>query len=148
MITRLLDTCMCIFLIRARDPAIRECFFRFEVGELAISAVTESELRHGAEKSRDPAKNHRQLDVFLLSLPVLPYGGDCARHYGSIRRHLESKGKPIGSMDLLIAAHARAAGLVVVTHNTREFERVPGLVVEDWGGKLKAETRNAVAGNG
>lgn len=132
MITRLLDTCMCIFLIRAKDPAIRERCSRFGVGELAISSVTESELRHGAEKSMDPAKNHRQLDLFLLSLPVLPYGGDCARHYGEIRRHLEVAGTAIGAMDLLIAAHGRAAGLIVVTHNSREFTRVPGLIVEDW----------------
>ena len=132
MMTRLLDTCMCVFLIRAKHPAIRERFMRFEVGELGISSITESELRHGAEKSLDPEKNHRQLDLFLLSLPVLAYGGDAARHYGEIRRHLESAGTPIGSMDLLIAAHARAAGLILVTHNTREFERVPGLVVEDW----------------
>ncbi|MFC7339310.1 PIN domain-containing protein [Haloferula chungangensis] len=75
---------------------------------------------------------HRQLDLFLLSLPVLPYGGECARHYGEIRRHLEVSGTPIGAMDLLIAAHARAAGLVMVTHNIREFDRMPGLVVEDW----------------
>lgn len=132
MITRLLDTCMCIFLIRAKLPAIRERFSRFGVGELAISSITESELRHGAEKSMDPAKNHRQLDLFLLSLPVLPYGGDCARHYGEIRRHLEVAGTPIGSMEMLIAAHGRAAGLIMVTHNTREFDRVPGLIVEDW----------------
>lgn len=132
MITRLLDTCICIFLIRAKHPAIREKFARFEVGELAISSITESELRHGAEKSLDPQKNHRQLDLFLLSLPVLSYGGDCAKHYGEIRRHLEAAGTPIGAMDLLIAAHARAAGLIAITHNTREFDRVPGLVVEDW----------------
>ena len=132
MITRLLDTCMCIFLIRAKHQAIGKEFSRFEVGELAISSITESALRHGAEKSLNPEKNHRQLDMFLLSLPVLPYGGDCTRHYGEIRWHLESKGTPIGAMDLLIAAHARAAGLIVVTHNTREFDRVPGLVVENW----------------
>ena len=134
MITRLLDTCMCIFLIRRNNQEIRERFSRFEVGELAISSITESELRHGAEKSADPAKNHRQLDLFLLSLPVLPYIGDCARHYGAIRRHLEAAGTPIGAMDLLIAAHARAVGLIVVTHNTREFQRVPDLIVEDWAG--------------
>lgn len=132
MITRMLDTCMCIFLIRGKHPAIRKKFANFEMGELAISAITESELRHGAENSLDPQKNHRQLDLFLLSLPVLPYGGDCVRHYGEIRRHLEAEGTPIGAMDLLIAAHARAAGLIVVTHNTREFDRVPGLKVEDW----------------
>ena len=132
MITRLLDTCMCIFLIRAKHPEIKKRFTNFEVGELAISSITESELRHGAEKSLDPAKNHQQLDLFLLSIPVLPYGDECAKHYGKIRRDLEVAGTPIGSMDLLIAAHGRAAGLIVVTHNTREFNRVSGLVVEDW----------------
>lgn len=86
MITRLLDTCMCMFLIRGKYPAILEKFSRFEVGELAISSVTESELRHGAEKSADPAKNHRQLDLFLLSLPVLPDGGAFATA-GLIQRH-------------------------------------------------------------
>ena len=127
---------MCIILIRAKHPAIREKFRQFEVGELAISSITESELRYGAEKSLDPQKNHHQLDLFFLSLPVLPYGSDCAQHYGEIRKHLESEGNPIGSMDLLIAAHARAAGLIVVTHNTREFDRVPGLTVEDWATSL------------
>jgi len=139
MITRLLDTCMCIFMIRAKHPVIQMRFAQFEVGELAISSITESELRHGAEKSLDSTKNHRQLDLFLLSLPVLPYGSDSARHYGEIRRHLEASGTPIGAMDLLIAAHARAAGLIIVTHNTREFDRVPGLVVEDWAEDLNTE---------
>jgi len=111
-----------IILIRAKNLAVRKRFSRFELGELAISSITASELRHRAEKSLDPAKNHRQLDLFLLSLPALPYGGDCARHYCEIRRHLEAAGTPIGAMDLLI----------VVTHNTREFDRVPGLVVEEW----------------
>lgn len=129
---RMLDTCMCVFLIRERHPAIRERFETFELGELVISSITESELRHGAEKSRAPDKNHNQLDLFLLSLPVLPYGGDCPRHYGEIRGYLEKQGTPIGSMDLLIAAHARAEGLTLVTHNVREFHRIPELKVEDW----------------
>lgn len=132
MITRLLDTCMCIFLIRAKHPQIKKRFVNFEVGELAISSITESELRHGAEKSLDPVKNHHQLDLFLLSIPVLPYVDECAKHYGKILRDLEVAGTPIGAMDLLIAAHSRAAGLILVTHNTREFNRVPDLVVEDW----------------
>lgn len=68
----------------------------------------------------------------MLSFPVLPYDGDCGRHYGEIRVGLELSGTPIGAMDLLIAAHARAAGLTLVTHNTRQFTRVPGLLVEDW----------------
>lgn len=129
---RMLDTCMCVFLIREKHPAVRKRFEAFELGELTISSITESELRHGAEKSRAPDKNHHQLDLFLLSLPVLPYGDGCPRHYGKIRRYLEKQGTPIGSMDLLIAAHARAEGSILVTHNIREFHRVPGLTVEDW----------------
>lgn len=132
MITRLLDTCVCIFLIRGNHQVMRARFAGFEVGALAISTITESELRHGAEKSRDPARNHHSLDLFMLSLPVLPFGGECGRHYGEIRASLEMIGTPIGAMDLLIAAHARAAGLTLVTHNIREFTRVPGLCVEDW----------------
>jgi len=129
---RLLDTCVCVFLIRSKQAWILERFATFEPGDLGISSVTESELRYGAEKSAAPARNQHQLDHFLLSLPVLPYGGECARHYGEIRRHLEIRGTPIGSMDLLIAAHARAEKLTLVTHNTREFVRVPGLLIEDW----------------
>jgi tRNA(fMet)-specific endonuclease VapC len=129
---RLLDTYICIFLIRNKHPRFHEIFASYEIGELGISAVTESELRYGADKSQDPVRNHRQLNHFLLSLPVLPYDAECARHYGEIRSHLEKSGTPIGSMDLLIAAHARAEKLTLVTNNTKEFSRVPGLLIEDW----------------
>jgi tRNA(fMet)-specific endonuclease VapC len=136
MMIRLLDTCVCVFLIRQKQPGMLASFAAFEPGDLGISSVTESELRYGAEKSAAPGKNHHQLDHFLLSFPVLPYGSACARHYGEIRRHLEKSGTPIGSMDLLIAAHARAEKLTLVTHNTREFARVPGLLIEDWADPL------------
>jgi tRNA(fMet)-specific endonuclease VapC len=130
--THLLDTCICIFLIRRKLPNVRSRFEAHRVGELGISSITESELRFGAEKSADPARNHRQLDHLLLTLPVLSYDSKCAVHYAEIRAHLERAGTPIGSMDLLIAAHARALGLTLVTNNTSEFSRVSGLVLEDW----------------
>ncbi len=133
--THLLDTCICVFLIRGRSEAeeLRQRIVGHEVGEMGISSITEAELRFGADKSAAPERNHRQLDRFLLALPVLPFGCDAARQYGTIRAALERSGTPIGPLDLLIAAHALAAGLVLVTHNVKEFARVPGLAVEDWG---------------
>jgi len=132
--TRLLDTNICVFLIRKRSrPALRRRFDTHAVGELAVSSITESELRHGAERSNDPPKNHHAVDRLLLTLPVLPYGSEAAAAYGAIRARLAAAGTPIGSMDLLIAAHALAANLILVTNNTREFKRVPGLRVENWG---------------
>jgi tRNA(fMet)-specific endonuclease VapC len=130
--THLLDTCICVFLIRRRLPALRKRFEAHSLGEVGISSITESELRFGAEKSGDPAKNHLQLDRLLISLPVLPYDIDCGRTYGEIRSSLERAGTPIGSMDLLIAAHAKSLGLTLVTNNTKEFSRVPQLNLEDW----------------
>lgn len=130
--TRLLDTCTCIALIRHKLPDVRKRFQSYQVGDLGISSIVESELRFGADKSADPVKNHRQLDLLLLTLPVLPYDRACAAAYGGLRAHLTKAGTPIGAMDLLIAAHALATGLILVTANTREFQRVPGLQVEDW----------------
>ncbi len=130
--TRLLDTSTCIALIRHKLPDVRKRFQAYQVGDLGISSIVESELRLGADKSADPVKNHRQLDLLLLTLPVLPYDRACAAAYGSLRVHLTKAGTPIGAMDMLIAAHALATGLILVTANTREFQRVPGLQVEDW----------------
>jgi len=130
--THLLDTCICIFLVRQKLPEIRKRFESYSVGDVGISSITESELRFGAEKSADSVRNHRQLDHLLLTLLVLPYDAGCAMHYGEIREVLERSGTPIGAMDLLIAAHARELGLTLVTHNTGEFSRVPGLLLEDW----------------
>ena len=130
--THLLDTCICIFLIRQKLPVIRKRFESCSVGDVGISSITESELRFGAEKSADPVRNHRQLDHLLLTLLVLPYDAGCALHYGEIRAVLERSGTPVGARDLLIAAPARALGLTLVTNNTGVFSRVPGLLLEDW----------------
>jgi tRNA(fMet)-specific endonuclease VapC len=102
------------------------------VGDLVVSSITEAELRFGADKSADPGKNHRQLDQFFLALPVLPFDRVAASDYGDIRVTLERAGTPIGPLDLLIAAHARALQLTLVTNNLKEFSRVPNLKVEDW----------------
>ena len=99
---------------------------------MAISAVTLAELLHGAEKSSQPASNLSAVEDFCSRLEVLPYTAKAAQHYGSIRTALERAGKPIGVNDLHIAAHARSEGLIVVTNNTKEFARVPGLQTENW----------------
>lgn len=128
----LLDTNICIFIINYRPALVRERFESIPVGEVGISSVTLSELHYGAAKSGKPAQNTSALRKFLLPLDVLAYGEQAAECYGQLRAFLEGAGTPIGPMDLMIAAHALSAHLTVVTNNRREFERVPGLVAEDW----------------
>ncbi len=130
--THLLDTNICIALIRKRSDSLRERIENYRVGDLGISAITESELRHGAEKSGDPKRNHAAIDRLKLTLPVLEFDATAAYEYGVIRRELERVGEIIGSMDLLIAAHAKSERLVLVTNNLREFRRVKRLTVESW----------------
>lgn len=130
--THLLDTCICIFMIRGNASDLRARIEAFQVGDLVVSSITEAELRFGADKSMDPTRNHRQLDQFFLTLPIAAFDSRAASHYGDIRASLERAGTPIGPLDLLIAAHARSLQLTLVTHNCRKFQRVPGLAVEDW----------------
>lgn len=99
---------------------------------MCVSAVTEAELLHGAEKSQQREHNLRQVADFLSRLEVLSYTSKAAGHYGDIRADLERKGKPIGMNDLHIAAHARSEGFILVSNNLREFERVDGLRLENW----------------
>jgi tRNA(fMet)-specific endonuclease VapC len=99
---------------------------------MALSAITLSELYHGAEKSAKVAQNLEVVEEFASLVQVLAYSTKASQHYGAIRSHLEKAGQPIGVNDLHIAAHARSEGLVVVTNNTSEFSRIPGLMVENW----------------
>jgi len=128
----LLDTNICIYIINFRPAVVRERFERIAVGEIGISSVTLSELYYGAAKSSKPTQNRNALHKFLLPLGVLAYDEPAAECYGQLRISLEKTGTPIGPMDLMIAAHALSANLTVVTNNRREFDRVPGLVTEDW----------------
>lgn len=98
---------------------------------LSVSSITEAELLHGAEKSQHREHNLRQVEDFVSRLEVLPYTSKAASHYGDIRTDLERKGTPIGVNDLHIAAHARSEGLILVTNNCKEFERVVGLRIEN-----------------
>ena len=131
-LSRLLDTNTCIYLIRRRPKEALQRFERFEVGEVGVSVITVSELRYGVEKSTRPEQNLRALEQFLLPLEVLNFGSEATVSYGRVRASLEERGMPIGPLDTLIAAHALSLGATLVTNNTREFERVSGLQIEDW----------------
>jgi tRNA(fMet)-specific endonuclease VapC len=133
MVRYLLDTNICIYVIKRRPPEVREIFGRHS-GRMAVSSITLAELLHGAEKSRDPPRNLSVIEDFCSRLIVLPYTERAAAHYGSIRAALERQGRTIGVNDLHIASHARGDGLTLVTNNLREFERVDGLLVENWVG--------------
>lgn len=127
-----LDTNICIYIINKRPPAIIEKLMQFSPQEIGISAIVVSELQYGVAKSSQPARNHQLLDAFLRPFQVVPYDEAAAEAYGSIRADLEERGQPIGREDLLIAAHALAADLTLVTNNEAEFKRVPNLRVENW----------------
>ena len=131
MLKYILDTNIVIYTIKRRPPFVRETFNQ-QHGRMAISAITLAELIHGAEKSSDVSRNLAVVEDFCSRLVVLPYGEKAATHYGSIRAVLETQGQPIGVNDLHIAGHARSEGLILVSNNSREFQRVPGLLLENW----------------
>jgi tRNA(fMet)-specific endonuclease VapC len=131
MLKYLLDTNIVIYVIKQR-PRIALDRFNREHGHMAVSSITLAELIHGAEKSNDPSRNLAAVEDFCSRLVVLPYGDKAAWHYGSIRAALEKIGMTIGVNDLHIAGHARSEGLTLVSNNLREFERVPGLVLDNW----------------
>lgn len=131
MLRYLLDTNLCIRVLRDRPPEIRERF-NLEADSLCISAVVLTELLHGAAKSQRPEHNRTEVERFAARLEVLPFDAPAADHAADIRARLERKGQAIGGYDLLIAGHARSRGLTVVTGNLSEFGRVDGLRCEDW----------------
>lgn len=127
----MLDTNIVIYVIKRRPIEVLGVF-NDHVGHMCISAVTLAELLHGAEKSEQQEHNFRKIEDFISRLDVLVYGDNAAAHYGEIRSNLERKGKSIGVNDLHIAGHARSEGLILVTNNEKEFERVEALRVENW----------------
>jgi len=128
----LLDTNICIALIRQRPAGLIKKLTSYRPGDVGISTITVAELVYGAQKSNLTEQNMTALDQFLLPLEVADFDQSAAVIYGEIRAYLESKGTLIGSMDMLIAAHALSLGVALVTNNTREFKRVPNLKIEDW----------------
>lgn len=131
MLKYLLDTNIVVYVIKRRPIEVMG-LFNENAGRMAISAITLSELFHGAEKSAKVAQNLAVVEEFASLLEVLPYTAKASQHYGAIRGALEKAGRPIGVNDLHIAAHARSEGLTLVTNYVGEFERVPGLLLENW----------------
>ena len=128
----LLDTNICIYLIKRRPPKVFERFKRHRVGDIGISAITYSELCFGVANSSRPDENGAALGEFLAPLEVHDYSAAAAAVYGHIRAELSRHGRPIGPLDTLIAAHALHLGAVLVTNDVAEFRRIPSLKVENW----------------
>lgn len=128
----MLDSDICIYLMKNRHAKISQKFASFQTGEICISVVTHGELYFGASKSQHVGKNMSAIHELLLTLPALKLDENAALHYGDIRAILELKGQTIGSNDLWIAAHARSQGITLVSNNLREFSRVPDLLLENW----------------
>jgi tRNA(fMet)-specific endonuclease VapC len=131
MLRYLLDTNLCIRVLRDRPPALRDRFNR-EADGMCISTIVLTELLHGAARSARPVENRHEVERFAARLDVLPFDADAAGHAADIRADLERRGQTIGGYDVLIAGHARSRGLIVVTGNLAEFTRVAGLRCEDW----------------
>ena len=131
MFKYLLDTNIVIYVMKKRPVEVMS-IFNENANRMAISAITFSELQHGAEKSTRVTENLNAIEEFTSLIDILPYTAKASMHYGNIRAGLEKMGQTIGVDDLHIAAHARSEGLVLVTNNMNEFTRVPGLLLENW----------------
>ena len=135
----LLDTNICIHLIKNNPPEVKRRFDSLRLGDVGISAISVAELHYGAAKSAAVAKNARALEAFLLPLEILPFDAESAAAYGPIRANLERWGVPIGSLDLLIAAQAMANDLILITNKLKEFARIQGIRCETWLSPKQAE---------
>lgn len=128
----MLDTNICVYAIKNKPENVSKRIKRHNPDEICISTIVLAELEHGVTKSVCREKNESNLNKFLKVFKILPFDMKAAIEYGKICAHLQKQGTPIGTMDMLIAAHALSKSLIIVTNNVREFERVPGLVIENW----------------
>lgn len=131
MLKYMLDTNIVIYIMKNRPSSVKNKF-KQKTGQLCISSITLGELVFGAEYSQQPERNLSDIESFAARLEVLSFDGKAAYHFGQIRAELYKNGSPIGPFDMMIAGHARSQGMILVTNNTREFERVPGLQIENW----------------
>ena len=131
MLQYMLDTDICIFVLRNRPPELRERFNQL-AETLCLSTIALGELLFGAERSARPSENRLAVEALAARVEVLPFSAAAAAHFGQLRAELTALGAVCGAYDMLIAAHARSDGLTVVTNNLLEFGRVPGLRVENW----------------
>ena len=127
----LLDTNICIYIINAKPPGVLARFQQFQLGDIGLCSVVAAELAFGVAKSRS-TRNRHALEMFLAPLTILPFDENAIWVYGELRADLEHRGVPIGSLDTMIAAHALSLHATLVTNNTREFSRVPGLQLDNW----------------
>ena len=130
----LLDTNICIYLIKRKPPEVLQRFLQLSPGSVFISSVTTSELYYGAQKSQRVQTNLEALNHFLLSFRIVDYDESASFLYGELRADLEKRGQPIGPLDMMIAAHALSLDVPLVTNNTKEFERIKGLKLDNWVG--------------
>ncbi len=128
----MLDTNICIYIIKRKPPDVIERFKQTEISQIGISSITLSELLYGVSKSSKPKQNQMALTQFIAPLEILPYADEAAQYYGDLRAHLEKKGSLIGSLDMLIAAHALSIGCTLATNNEKEFIRIPNLKIDNW----------------
>ena len=128
----MLDTNICIYIIKSKPIDVRRCFNRTRISQIGISSIALSELLYGVFKSSKPEQNHMALMQFIAPLEIMPYSDEAAQYYGNLRAHLEKQGTTIGSLDMLIAAHALSLACTLVTNNEKEFIRVPDLKLENW----------------
>lgn len=127
----MLDTNIVIYTIKNRPQQVRKTFKKHE-NQFCISSVSYGELIYGAERSSQPERNLMDIEGFVARMEVMPFEEHAAEHFGQLRSELYRIGKPIGPYDMMIAGHARALGLILVTNNLKEFERVKGLRFENW----------------
>jgi tRNA(fMet)-specific endonuclease VapC len=128
----MLDTNICIYIIKNKPLSVKERLKEFEIGELCISIVTVSELMYGVYKSEQTKRNIQALEGFLMPFEIVDYDYAASVEYGKIRANLEKRGQVIGGMDMQIAGHALALDAVLVTNNIKEFERIEGLRLDNW----------------
>lgn len=128
----MLDTNTCIYIIKQKPPKVLKHFKAYSVGDIGISSITLAELRFGVAKSQHIQKNQEALDAFILPLEIADFDEKAAKAYGEIRAALEKTGNPIGSMDMLIGAHAVSLGITLVTNNIKEFRQIKHLKIADW----------------
>lgn len=132
MLRFMLDTDISSYIMHQSRPSVFDRLKMTPVGSVCVSAITRSELEYGVEVSPRLGEDEKSLAIFLQHFEVMDYPSGAALDYAKIRAHLKSRGAPIGANDVFIAAHARHLGLILVTNNTREFSRVPGLQIENW----------------
>ena len=127
----LLDTNICIYIINAKPPAVLARFQQYRLGDIGLCSVVAAELAFGVAKSSS-ARNRQALEMFLAPLTILPFDAPAVWAYGDLRAEMERRGTPIGSLDTMIAAHALSQQALLITNNTRDFAKVPGLQLDNW----------------